>query len=525
MPEISAGLWLIILVPFLIGLAIVLWVIHVLFQERRGRASGDGMASWRGASARWAKPKDVKHLVLNQGQPVPGRIRLGWLGKFLIGSRQNRSVLVMAPSGSGKTPRVLVPAVNNHAGPAVVGSVKTDAYWLTHQMREQSASKRGGQVFVFDPTNFSGLASCRWSPLLGVEDYAGATRAADVLVATARPIDSRGMSGQEFWDSQGRQFVAPLLFAAVKSGSSITDVLMWMNMTGGDEYVTDLLEQIGDRVALAAWNNMLASEPRFLTSVRATAKSIMEIWGRPEIAETVDISADKPLPLLDLDRLLDDSDSTLYLVAPASEQQTYTPIYETLVNAVLKRFETRAQTAGVPPARPLLLAIDEAAQIAPLRRLDEVLSKSAGEGVMPMLVWQSVSQIQKIYGRAAASTVLANTWAKMYLPGINDPETLRSITDAVGTDMYAARSRNRSATGSSVSVSYRAEQVAPAWWVRAMSDNQAIAVCGSLSAMRLKIPAWFEDDFLRSQVDPQAASLFDSYYQPANDQKTRKVSQ
>jgi type IV secretion system protein VirD4 len=518
--------WVLVLIVFLavLGVLVIFWVGHVLLQERRGRAGGDGMASWRGASARWAKPKDVKHLALTQGQPTPGRIRLGWLGNILVGARQNRSVLVMAPSGSGKTPRVLVPAVNNHAGPAVVGSVKTDAYWLTHEMREQAARARRGQVFVFDPTNFSGLASCRWSPLLGVEDYAGATRAADVLVATARPIDSRGMSGQEFWDSQGRQFVAPLLFAAVKSGSSITDVLMWMNMTGGDEYVTDLLEQIGEPTALAAWNNMLASEPRFLTSVRATAKSIMEIWGRPEIASTVDISPEAPLPLLDLDRLLDDSDSTLYLVAPASEQQTYTPIYETLVNAVLKRFEARAQTVGVPPARPLLLAIDEAAQIAPLRRLDEVLSKAAGEGVMPMLVWQSVSQIQKIYGRAAASTVLANTWAKMYLPGINDPETLRAITDAVGTDMYASRSRNRSASGSSVSVSYRAEQVAPAWWIRALGENQAIAVCGSLPAMRLKIPAWFEDDFLRSQVDGQAAELFDSYYQPPAQGKTRRVS-
>ena len=522
MVEMSGFRWLIVLLPAIVGLVVVGLALTSVIAERRGRVKGDGMALWRHSSARWAKPRNVKHLALVEGEPMPGRIRLGWLGNRLVGTRQNRSVLVMAPSGSGKTPRVLVPAVNNHAGPAVVGSVKTDAYWLTHLMREKAAASRGGDVFVFDPTNFSGLASCRWSPLLGVNDYAGAARAADVLVLTARPVDSRGMSGQEFWDSQGRQFVAPLLFAAVKSGSSITDVLMWMNMTGGDEYVTDLLEQIGDRSALAAWTNMMASEPRFLTSVRATAKAIMEIWGRPEIAETVDISSDKPLPLLDLDRLLDDSDSTLYLVAPASEQQTYTPIYETLVNAVLKRFETRAQTAGIPPARPLLLAIDEAAHIAPLRHLDEVLSKAAGEGVMPLLVWQSISQIQKIYGRAAAATVLANTWAKMYLPGIDDPETLRAISGAVGTDMYAARTRNRYAGGGSVSVSYRDEQVAPPWWIRALAQNQSIAVCGSLPAMRLKIPAWFEDDFLRSQVDSQAASLFDSYYQPSL--KTRRVT-
>jgi len=63
-------------------------------------------------------------------------------------------------------------------------------------------------------------------------------------------------------------------------------------------------------------------------------------------------------------------------------------VFETLTNAVLRYVERRAASRGLPLSPPLLLMLDEAANNAPLRRLDQVASNPKGSDLPSIGPWQ-----------------------------------------------------------------------------------------------------------------------------------------
>src|SRR3954453_21939943 len=70
--------------------------------------------------------------------------------------------------------------------------------------------------------------------------------------------------------------------------------------------------------------------------------------------------------------LLDGDANTAYLCAPLDEQARLRPLFSALVSEVVGEVYARATRTGRPIDRPLLLVLDEAANIAPLRDLDQI---------------------------------------------------------------------------------------------------------------------------------------------------------
>lgn len=495
----SFAVWL--FVPAGLMLLVLLWL---LIGSRGSQSRED---RWRESSRVWATPRDLERLIVDQD--TPGRLRLGWITKNKFVKTANlRSLLVMAPSGSGKTPRVVVPNVLKHAGPAVVASVKGDVLHLTLANRQ-----RKGKVWVFDPTNATGIQSARWTPLMGIHTYADALRNAAWLCDSSKSGE-KGLEGQQYWDSQGKRCIAPCLLLAARTGQPMTEIGHWIKRNL-DDVVAVGIERLGrdGADALADWNSYASLDHRAKSSVAGTANVILDAWTHPDVRASTTNDPNSPLAPLDLDELLR-GDNTLYLVAPASEQAMFTPIFETVVNSVLRRVEEYAQRSGGTPLNPsLLLALDEAANIAPLRKLDQVASKAAGEGVQLMSIWQDYSQIIKIYGDAGARTVLSNHWAELYLPGITDEQTLRHISEAIGKDLLNRTSWSYDAAGrKSQSTSTYDIDVAPQSWLRKRPANEAIVLSGNYPPMRLILPGWFEDKSLRKLIDPTVAARFDAAF-------------
>jgi type IV secretory pathway TraG/TraD family ATPase VirD4 len=494
-----------------LGLAVMAAVLAALHRTRRGRrrggGSGDGLDGWRAGSRQWASLADVAELVCDPG--TAGRLSLGWFDRRRhLGAARNRSVMVLAPTGAGKTPRVVVPAVLRHRGPAVVASVKSDVLALTLAARE-----RLGPVWVFDPAEETGFPACRWSPLLDVTDFAGAERAASFLCESARAGDSRGIEGQVFWDSLARRCVAPMLFAAALTGRTMRDVARWIQLDDGEATVSELLTGLGDVDALSGWQGHLRQATRLKSDVLSTAATILEVWARASVARAVDVAADDPdRPVLDLDRLVDGSGGTLYLVAPASDQQIFLPVFSVLVNTVLRRVELVASRRRLPPDPPLLLALDEAGNIAPLRRLDQVASKGANEGVLLLTVWQDRAQVDAIYGPDRARVIAANHWAEILMPGIKDQRTLVEMSEAIGRDWHPQTTVTWSGGRKSTSVSDQLMDVAPVSFLRSLAPDEAIVLSGRHPAIRVRLPGWFEDPQLRAMVDPEVAAAFDRQF-------------
>ncbi len=111
---------------------------------------------------------------------------------------------------------------------------------------------------------------------------------------------------------------------------------------------------------------------------------------------------------------------------------------------------TSSRARSSAPPRPvnrsspaLLLALDEAANIAPLPNLDEIASTGPGQGVQLLTVLQNVSQAADRWGKDRAETIIANHRARLFTPGIGDRATLEYLSHTLGEEEITRVSTHR----------------------------------------------------------------------------------
>src|SRR5205085_6097695 len=177
------------------------------------------------------------------------------------------------------------------------------------------------------------------------------------------------------------------------------------------------------------------------------------------------------------ERLLDGSWNTAYLCAPAHEQRRLQPLFATLVQEIVAHAYGRAAETGRPLDPPLLLVLDECANIAPLRDLATLASTGAGQGIQLVSVFQDLAQINAVYGRDRAPTIVSNHRAKIVLSGIADPRTLDYVAGLLGDEEVRQVSSTKGGEGrhsTTESTSYRT--LAPAHALREMQPGKGILV-------------------------------------------------
>ena len=170
----------------------------------------------------------------------------------------------------------------------------------------------------------------------------------------------------------------------------------------------------------------------------------------------------------------------------------------------------RTTETGTPLDPPLLLVLDECANIAPLRDLATLASTGAGQGIQLVSVFQDMAQIYAVYGRDHAPTIVSNHRAKVILSGISDPQTLEYVSRLLGDEQVPLTSSTSSTHGRSTTESLSFRHLAPANVLREMKPGQGVLVYGHLAPTRIALRPWFKDRRLRRlarnpKLTPQAA--------------------
>ncbi len=468
--------------PFYLLLALVMvggagvgvgavWLVRRARSVRPRRSSGP-----RGAS--WAAARDLAALSVRS--PVRGRLLLGRAGRRLLAAEAHQSVIVVGPTQTMKTTGFAVPALLEWEGPVVATSVKSDLVRDTLTWRRQQ-----GRVWLYDPTSSTGLPRSGWSPLTGARTWTGARRTAAALCGTARSRGD-GMADADFWYATAAKLLAPLLFAAATSGRTISRVVEWLDTQETAE-ATALLEASAVPEALRALEATWARDDRQLSSVYTTAETVLEAFADPNVSESAARSE------IDPEALLDGRANTLYVCAPAHEQHRLHSIFVALISQVLGTAYEKVQREGRPLSPPLLVVLDEAANIAPLAELDTLAATAAGHGIQLVTVWQDMAQISARYGSRSA-TVVNNHRAKVVLSGISDPTTLEHVSALVGDEELVMASTTTEAGGArSTTESVTSRRLAPADLLRRIRPGHGVLVYGHLPPARLELRPWFAD--------------------------------
>jgi type IV secretion system protein VirD4 len=100
------------------------------------------------------------------------------------------------------------------------------------------------------------------------------------------------------------------------------------------------------------------------------------------------------------------------------------------------------------------------------------------------------------HGRRAP-TVAANHRARLYLPGIGDPETLARLSQALGETETRRRQSSTGPAGTSHTTTHQRLPLIPAHELRQMREGEALLVYGTRPPVRLRLRPWYEDRALR----------------------------
>ena len=502
------------LIPGPIGFYLTLLVMLILTVAllasglRVYRRLEERLPGTRGYGSSWASRHDLRDLVVRKGSDLTGRIVLGrprW--RQTIASPLRHSLLLFGPTLSGKTLSFVIPTVLRWRGPVIATSSKVDLLLATITRRQ-----RRGQVYLLDPFRASGLESIRWSPLVGSRSWADALDMAYWLTQAASV--SHTIQSAEFWETLAKNLLAPLLYAAAnKPAATMLTVVRWANeYQTADEVlaVFTAMEEAerndpGPRLARSAFLASVRADPRRKDSIYGTAQVLLDVYKYPAVAETASgCDIDRDTFLSGYDGAGKPIDNTAFVFAPEHRQDQLRPLLEAFICWLIRAAEDRYAATGTALDPPLLVMLDEAANIAPLRKLGTYASSLASQGVQLVAVFQNFGQVRDRYG-TQASTIVTNFLVKVLMGATTDRELLELLSVLIGKEEITQESLTYGVDGSRIATaSIRQRELAPIHSLVQQRPGRALALLSHRRPVRLQVHPYTELEEFRDPIPAES---------------------
>jgi len=370
---------------------------------------------------------------MTSGGAAETRLYLGEGRGGLAWAPPEQSVLVLGPPRSGKTSSLVVPTVMAAGGPVVSTSTKPDVLSTTARSRSTR-----GECLLFDPSGTvhppPGVRVVRWSPVPACRDWDEARMVASALVGARVTTRDRSSTDSDHWRERAEALLSTLMHAAATSGKPLHGVLRWVDRRQAAPAL-DLLDRAGATMAGDLLAGIAATESKEQSGIWSTASGVLAGYrGRAALASTVEPDFDAAA--------FCSSASTLYICATGRHQSLLAPLVVGLlteITAVAYAGHARArETLGLHPT-PLVLALDEVANIAPLPQLPAMVSEGGSQGVLTLACLQDLSQARARWG-VAADGFLSLFGTTVVLPGIADMRTLQALSALAGEEEIVTRS-------------------------------------------------------------------------------------
>lgn len=337
------------------------------------------------------------------------------------------SILLIGPPRSGKGLHVVIPAILDAPGAVVTTSTRPDNLTVTLKARE-----RLGPVAVFDPQHLAeGIpAGLRWSPIRGCEDPLTAMIRATGLAA-ATELSSGGVEGGGFWEGKTRVALQALLHAAALDHRTPAELFRWtLDPAAAAEAVAILT---GSPLAATGWAEsleaMLDSDPRTRDSIWQGVSLALAALADPRVLDSVSPSEGEHF---DPEQFIRHR-GTLYLLATGAGAGNSAALVAAFVEDLVetaRRMAARSPGARLDP--PLLLALDEIGNLAPLPSLPTLMAEGGGTGITTMPVLQSLAQARDKWSENQAAAIWDASIAKIVLGGASNSRDLQDLSTLIG---------------------------------------------------------------------------------------------
>ncbi|WP_353511048.1 TraM recognition domain-containing protein [Intrasporangium sp.] len=338
------------------------------------------------------------------------------------------SILLIGPPRSGKGLHVVINAILDAPGAVVTTSTRPENLTATLRARR----RMGGPVAVFDPQHLAeGIpAGLRWSPVRGCQDPLTAMIRANGLAA-ATGLSSGGVESGGFWEGKTRTALQALLHAAALDGRPPAELFRWTLDPSSAAEAVSILNSYPN--AAMGWGDslgaMIDADPKTRDSIWQGVSLALAALADPRVLDAV---TPGPHEQFDPETFLTQH-GTLYLLATGAGAGASAALVAAFVEDLIetaRRLAARSPGARLDP--PLLLALDEIGNLAPLPSLPMLMAEGGRTGITTMPVLQSLAQARDRWSENQASAIWDASIVKIILGGASSSRDLQDLSTLIG---------------------------------------------------------------------------------------------
>ena len=454
--KVPAALWAlkgypIVYKPFLVGWAIglaltIITIGSTLFT--RQKLHGE---------ARWARVGEVR-----RGKMLdPAGVVLGKFGRKVMRFGGPEHVMLEAPTRAGKGVGVIIPNLLDWPDSLVVLDIKQENYENTAGYRLKALGQR---VVLFNPLDPSGRTA-RYNPLSYI-NRRDPVEVINELQKIAAMLYPDPLTGEKFWAEGARTAflgITAYIAATVDDGEDALPFTLgevYRQFAAGDAQkrfpkIIAQRQAAGKPLSegcVSAILDYTSSSANTFTGLRQSVTAKINGWLNPYVDAATSESD------FDLSNFRDKRTS-LYLGVSPDDLDRVTPIYGLLFQQLIDR-NVRELPKGDKHQVKVLVALDEFASLGKCSVLANAFSYVAGYGMRLLPAFQSIEQIQGVYGDKVAADIERNCAVRLVLRPAGLSEA-KKISEQLGSYTFKARSRSMSTWGGGGGSTSETEQRRP----------------------------------------------------------------
>jgi type IV secretory pathway TraG/TraD family ATPase VirD4 len=433
-------------------LAVALAVLRWVMRSRKGRTRVDHKASLMG------RGKDISQITHKSVAASAARFGVqGSIGAFIgvtvagiqkVYADFESVVLQIWGPRQGKSSTQVIPRVLDAPGAVLTTSNKPDVIDATRLARSVT-----GRIWAFDPQKISGdPPTWWWNPLSYVRNDERAMKLAEIFMVAGR---GPNVTGDAYFDNEGKDMLTSLFLAAAIGNKPISVVYDWINQ-GKPTEPSRLLREKENGIYAAYASSLEAQlqyEPAQRDGVVGTAKAMVQTLKFVSTLQWVNpLSESDSRPQFSPEEFVRTAKDTLYVLSKEGGGSA-AALTTALTVAVADAAEEYAMTQpGRRLAVPLMLPLDEIANVCPWKDLPDKYSHYGSKGIIPEAYLQSYSQGEELWGEKGMRKIYSASSVKVIGSGIDEEGFLRQFSSLIGEYTYDTVSTSSSRTGQSRSV-------------------------------------------------------------------------
>lgn len=360
-------------------------------------------------------------------------------------------VILAAPTRSGKGVGIVVPNCLNYSDSLVVLDIKGENFDITSGFR----AKHGQKIYLFAPFDEAGVTH-RYNPLEYISDDP-AQRLGDIdAIGTA--LYSGGNQNDKFWSENAKDLFRGLcLFVLERKDLPKTfgEILRQASGKGKPlkEYIFEELKKAQDtghpfsNACIDCLNRVLSNSENTLAGIVATFGTPLLFFQNPRV-DLATAANDFDLREVRRERM------SIYFKMPPNKLKEGSVLVNLFFDQLLNLNTRVLPSQDKTLKHQCLVLLDEMTSIGKVAMIAQAVSYMAGYNMRLLTIIQNKSQLEDVYGKAGALTLLSNhALMVMYAPSPTVQSDAQEYSEMLGYETVKSRSRTSSMQSSSTSTS------------------------------------------------------------------------